>query len=272
MIKVSSHGQVTRFDLGRNIFGRCFYWTAAYHINGVMIDTGCAFSAPELVTAVARLPVSKIVNTHSHEDHVGGNSPLREAHPSIEIMAHRLALNVLSDPGSERMHPYRRILWGRPQPSTAREVSDGATIDAGDLKLEVVTTPGHSADHICLFERRNGWLFTGDLLIGGYDRALREGSEIWQIIASLRKVAALRPTVVFPRCARVPEDPTSALLDKARYLELLGERVLEQRRRGRNVRQIIRAVCGPPMAAELLTLGNFARRHLVCSYLSRPQA
>jgi glyoxylase-like metal-dependent hydrolase (beta-lactamase superfamily II) len=73
MLKAHSYGDVTRFDLGRTLFGRGRYWATAYLIHGTMIDTGCAFSAPELVEALADVPLTRIVNTHSHEDHIGGN-------------------------------------------------------------------------------------------------------------------------------------------------------------------------------------------------------
>jgi glyoxylase-like metal-dependent hydrolase (beta-lactamase superfamily II) len=66
-----------------------------------------------------------------------------------------------------------------------------------------VCTPGHCPDHIGLFETNGKWLLTGDLFIGGRERAPREGSDIWQIIQSLKKIADLRIDWLFPGAARV---------------------------------------------------------------------
>ena len=74
MIKITSYGEVTRFDISRTLAGRGRYWTTAYHLGDTLIDSGCAHTANELRDALADLYVTRIVNTHSHEDHV---KPLR---------------------------------------------------------------------------------------------------------------------------------------------------------------------------------------------------
>jgi glyoxylase-like metal-dependent hydrolase (beta-lactamase superfamily II) len=268
MLKAHSYGDVTRFDLGRTLFGRGRYWATAYLIHGTMIDTGCAFSAPELVEALADVPLTRIVNTHSHEDHIGGNGPLQRRWDGLEILAHPLALPVLADPrGRQPLHPYRRVMWGWPEPSHGQPLSDGAVIETGRYRFQVLYTPGHSPDHICLYEPRKGWLFTGDLFVGGQDRAQRAGYGIWETIASLKRVAALPATTLYPGSARVRDNPAQAIADKIVYLEQLGERVLALHRQGRGVSEIVRALLGGPMLIEFITLGHFSRRQLVLSYL-----
>ena len=268
MLKTTSYGDVTRFDLGRTLFGRGRYWTTAYLVDGMMVDTGCAFSAPELVAALADVPLTHIVNTHTHEDHIGGNGPLQRQWDGLDILAHPLALPVLADPrGEQPLHVYRRVMWGWPEPSWGQPVSDGAVIETERYRFQVIYTPGHSLDHICLYEPQQGWLFTGDLFVGGQDRALRAGYDIWEIITSLKRIAALPATTLYPGSARVRDNPAQALADKVAYLEEFGERVLALHRAGRGVSEIVRAVCGGPMLIEFVTLGHFSRRRLVLSYL-----
>jgi glyoxylase-like metal-dependent hydrolase (beta-lactamase superfamily II) len=277
MLKITDYGDVTRFDLARTLAGRGRYWTTAYLVDGTLVDTGCAYTAPELLEALRGTALARIVNTHTHEDHIGANGPLQRRasersrpgqQDGLEILAHPLALPLLADPrGRQPLHPYRRFMWGWPEPSQGRPVSDGAVIETPRYRLQVVYTPGHSPDHICLYEPRQGWLFTGDLFVGGQDRALRAGYDIWQIIASLRRIAALPATRLFPGSARVRDNPAEALRDKIRYLEELGEAVLGLYQRGWGVSQIVRALCGGPMLIEFITLGHFARRRLVLSYL-----
>jgi glyoxylase-like metal-dependent hydrolase (beta-lactamase superfamily II) len=268
MLKITRYGDVTRFDLARTLAGRGRYWTTAYLLDGLLVDTGCRYSAPELVRALADIPLVRIVNTHSHEDHIGANGRLQRQREGLEILAHPLALPVLADPRrTQPLQPYRRLFWGWPEPSKGQPISDGALIETEHYSFQVIYTPGHSPDHLCLYESRQGWLFSGDLFIGGRDRALRAGYDIWHIIASLKRIAGLPAAMLFPGSARVRDNPAQALEAKISYLEELGERVLELQRQGRDVPAIVRAVCGRPMPIEFLTLGHFSRRQLVLSYL-----
>jgi len=268
VLKITSYGDVTRFDLARTLAGQGRYWTSAHMVDGLLIDTGCAHSAPELAQALAETALVRIVNTHSHEDHIGANGPLQRQRDGLEILAHPLALPVLADPrGAQPLHPYRRVMWGWPEPSQGQPISDGEVIETAHHRFQVLHTPGHSPDHVCLFEPDQGWLFTGDLFVGGQDRALRADYDIWQIISSLKRVAALPARRLFPGSARVRDNPSEALAAKIDYLSRLGEGVLALHRQGWGVPEITRSLCGEPMLIEFITLGHFTRRRLVQSYL-----
>lgn len=268
MIKVTQYNNVTRFDLAHTLAGRGRYWTIAYRVENMLVDSGCAHTAPELLQVLKETPIRCIINTHTHEDHIGANGLLQARYPGLEILAHPLALAVLADPRhTQPLHPYRRLFWGWPEPSEGRPLQDGEAIEAGDFRFQAIYTPGHSPDHLCLYEPRQGWLFTGDLFVGGRDRALRQGCDIWGIIASLKRLVALPTQWLFPGSARVRENPAAELRAKIDYYEALGSQVLELHQRGWSVRAILRKVCGGPMWVELVTLGHFSRRHLVESYL-----
>jgi len=268
VLKSTTYQTVTRFDLARTLAGRGRYWTTAYLVDSLLIDSGCAHTARELAGALRASPPTRIVNTHTHEDHIGANGLLQRQRAGLEILAHPLALPVLEDPrGKQPLHPYRKLFWGWPEPCNAQPLADESWIETDHHCFQVLYTPGHSPDHICLYEPGRGWLFTGDLFAGGWDRALREGYDIWKIIVSLKRIAALPSTVMFPGCARIRENPRQELESKIRYLEDFGEKVLDLHCQGWDVNAIVRALCGKPMFIELVTLGNFARRHLVLSYL-----
>ena len=273
MLRVTTYGDVTRFDLARTLGGQGRYWTTAYLVDGLLLDTGCAHSAAQLVQALSDTPLIGIVNTHSHEDHIGANGCLQQQRDGLTIRAHPLALPVLADPRSRQpLQLYRRILWGWPQSSQGCPVADGQVVDDNRFRFQIVYTPGHSPDHICLYEPDRGWLFSGDLYVGGRDRALRAGYDVWGIIASLKRIAALPITMLFPGSARVRQAPAAELAAKIAYLEDLGERVLALSRRGQSVDDIVRALCGGPMLIEAVKLGHFSRRWLVQSYLSKSEA
>ncbi len=268
MLKIHPFDEVTRFDLARKLPINWRYWTTLYLVDGMLIDSGCAHAAPELLTALANEPLTCIVNTHTHEDHIGANGDLQSQRPEMEIYAHPLALPVLADPrGKQPQQLYRRIFWGWPKPSQGKPLADGEMIETEHHRFQVIYTPGHSPDHICLYQPEQGWLFTGDLFVGGKERALRVGYDIWGIIASLKRIAGLPAARLFPGAAQVRENPQQELASKINYLEDLGGRVLELHRKGWSVQAIARALCGGAMQIEWITLGHFTRRCLVLSYL-----
>lgn len=267
MIREKRYGEVTRFDLARNLGGRGWYWTTCHVVDGLAIDTGCARTAGELLASLSGVPVDTIVSTHSHEDHIGGNGPLQRKRPRIEVRAHPLALAALEDPRRLGMEAYRRLAWGVPEPCRARALLEGQVVRTPRYSFQVLETPGHARDHLCLFEPDQGWLFSGDLYVGGRDRALREEYDVRAIIASLKRVAALPVRMLFPGAARVPHDPRAALREKIDYLERLGERIEGLARAGRTEAEIVRIVLGGPMLMEALTQGCFARKYLVRSFL-----
>lgn len=82
-----------------------------------------------------------VINTHSHHDHVGGNSKVLQI-SNAKIISHRNASNN------------RDI-----------EVDDGDQILLGNIKLEIMHTPGHTDDSICILAEDH--LITGDTLFVG---------------------------------------------------------------------------------------------------------
>ncbi len=115
--------------------------------------------------------------THRHGDHCGGATPLIEELPEAVVAGHKYALATLQNP--ERLNAGARQLFGpfaediKPLPSTAttRELNGGEVIDLGQgVEIEVVSTPGHTSDHLAYFERKSGTLYTGDAagLLGPY--------------------------------------------------------------------------------------------------------
>ena len=270
MLDVEEIGPVRKFRMGRSCLGRTLYFTTAYELDGLLVDTGCRHTVSELVTALEGTRVHTVVNTHSHEDHVAGNAELQQRHGS-RILAHPLAIPVLGRPPNEvDLQPYRLVMWGVPEPSRAETI--GEVLVVGDYRFEVLFTPGHSPDHIALYEPRKRWLFSGDLFIGGRDRALRADYDIWGIIESLRRVANLDVSVLFPASGSVRRDPRNEFLAKIEYLEELGGKVLDLRDQGLSRAEICRSLLPRPGWISYLTLGHFSGMGLVRSFLewSRP--
>ncbi len=265
---VTASGQVLRLRLARNLLGRPYYFTAAYWVDSLLIDTGCAHTARQLTSALRGWRVERVVNTHSHEDHIGANAGV-QATFGCPILAHPAALPILENPRLQPLQPYRLLFWGRPRPSHGEPV--GERVETGRFCFQVIHTPGHSPDHICLFEPEQGWLFSGDAYIGGEDRALRAGYDIHGILASLKKLATLPVQVLFSGSGSVRAEGVRPIQAKIAYLEELGERIGALQAQGLSPRRIRRRLLGRELPIAYITLGHLSGRHLIRSYLAAPR-
>lgn len=264
MIQTEQIGEVSTFRLARTIMGRPLYFTSAYLIDGLLIDTGCAHTARSLVDLLPDRSVDLIVITHGHEDHMGANS-LIQARFGAEALAHPLAIPYLNDPSRLRLRAYQRLIWGLPAPSEGRPISE--LVETNRRRFQVIHTPGHSLDHIALYEPQEGLLFSGDAFVGGRDRTLRQDYNVWLIIESLKKMATLEPEVLFPGSGVVRRNPRAELIRKIEYLEEMGGRVLELHGQGVDYDRIRRQLFGREMPIAYYTVGHFSGRNLVRSYI-----
>lgn len=265
MLKTDRIGPVHKFRMARTILGRGLYFTTAYWVDGLLIDAGCAHALPEFLRALKSLEVRVVVNSHSHEDHIAANGPLQQS-LGLEVLAHPLALPVLADPrGRQPLRLYQKIMWGYPEPSHGTPV--GPWVETPHHRFEVIHTPGHSPDHICLYEPHRGWLFTGDAYVGGRDRTLRADYNIWGILASLRELSRRRIWLLFPASGSVRENGNRALEEKIGYLERLGERVLRLHHQGAGIREIRKRILGSEPLIAYITLGHFSGKGLIRSFI-----
>jgi glyoxylase-like metal-dependent hydrolase (beta-lactamase superfamily II) len=264
MIQIEQIGEVRAFRLARTIMGRPLYFTSAYLVDGLLIDTGCTYTVSSLVESLEDRSVDLIVNTHSHEDHIGGNAIIQSRF-GVEVLAHPFAVPYLKDPSRRRLRAYQRVIWGSPDPSEGRPINE--FVETNHHRFQVIHTPGHSPDHIALYEPEEGLLFSGDAFVGGRDRALRLDYNIWLIIGSLKKMAALEPKVLFPGSGMVRHNPRAEMSSKIDYLEEIGGRVRELHGQGINYGRIRRELFGREMSIRYYTLGHFSGHNLVRSFI-----
>jgi glyoxylase-like metal-dependent hydrolase (beta-lactamase superfamily II) len=130
---------------------------------------------PEHLAAIARAaaPIVAIVLTHHHEDHAMGAAGLALATGAPVIAA---------DPrGDERAVPASGVL------------------EAGGVRLRVISAPGHTPDHVVLFDEASRILFTGDAVLGRGTSVIDppEG-DLEQYLRSLGVMLELRPAVICP--------------------------------------------------------------------------
>lgn len=120
----------------------------------VLVDAGNEFDAVERIESKTG-SLDAIVLTHTHPDHVGNATDIVE----------RFDVDVWGfDPEHELVD---------------HALADGDAVKLGDHEYDVLHTPGHKNDHVCLYSKDAGTLFAGDLVFanGGFGRTdLEEGS------------------------------------------------------------------------------------------------
>jgi selenocysteine lyase/cysteine desulfurase/glyoxylase-like metal-dependent hydrolase (beta-lactamase superfamily II) len=125
--------------------------------------------------AAKNLKLRYTIETHTHADHLSGSVRLKE------MTGAQMVMHVAST-----------------APCVDRALKDGDEFTVGDVRFEVIATPGHTHDGMCLV--LPGRVLTGDtLLIGGCGRTdLPTGSSV-ELYESLQRLAALpEDTMVFP--------------------------------------------------------------------------
>ncbi|KAF7988698.1 hypothetical protein HCN44_001271 [Aphidius gifuensis] len=130
---------------------------------------------PELVASAVNesgVNLTKVLTTHHHWDHAGGNKIISEMFKNIEIIG-----------GDSRIEAGNHI------------VQQGDTFDIGNLKVECLATPCHTTGHICYNVTSDQddapAVFTGDtLFIGGCGRFF-EGTAQQMYTALVEKLGSL---------------------------------------------------------------------------------
>jgi glyoxylase-like metal-dependent hydrolase (beta-lactamase superfamily II) len=264
MIETTVFEGITQIRMSREIGGNPVYWVAAYLVDGLLVDTGCSYTAEELLNFLAGKPLRQVVNTHFHEDHVGGNRLLQEK-LGVEIFAPRDSVPRI---GREaKLFPYQEMVWGHPQPTEVRPLPP--VVRTPNHIFEVIETPGHSEGHAVLVEKSRGWCFSGDLFAREKMKFIRPEEEMGETVASMRRLISL-PTdrlILFTSVGRIVEDGRQALQSSISYLEEFSRRARELAERGLGVPEIIRELFGGEHAFAELTNGQYTTENLVRSVL-----
>jgi len=168
----------------------------------LLFDTGMGISNIQAVVAgLTKLPVS-VVNSHTHNDHVGDNRRFGDVYGMDTDFTRANARGSKADAQAE-LAP-EEICGALPAGFDAKAHStkafhiahwlhDGDKIELGGRTLEVIGTPGHTPDSIALLDEKNGLLFTGDTFYAGPIYLYRPETDLDAYVASMQKLAALMP-------------------------------------------------------------------------------
>jgi glyoxylase-like metal-dependent hydrolase (beta-lactamase superfamily II) len=180
--------------------------TIAYLIMGtkqaVLFDTGMGIvNIHALVTRLTSRPIV-VLNSHTHNDHIGGNWQfpyvfgMDTAFTRNNTKGERDDAQAEIAPGQicgELPKTFDPKTYATKPWHISIPVHDGFKVNLGGRTLEVIATPGHTPDSICLLDRDNGLLFTGDTYYPGPIWLYRPETDLDAYVASVQKIAALTP-------------------------------------------------------------------------------
>lgn len=178
------------------------YLLYAENNDSILVDPACSNEMEEEklknVIAQHQLNIKYILFTHTHIDHIAGSEFSKKTYPEAKLMMHKEAL-----PLYEHADNFCLVMGFNKQnlPNPDDFLEDNQIISLDGESIKVLHTPGHANGSICLYNEKNDFVLSGDVLfrqsIGRTD--LPGGNYDWLIQSIQSKLFTLpQLTKVFP--------------------------------------------------------------------------
>lgn len=241
----------------------------------VLIDTGCGIETLKLLRK--DYEVNYVINSHTHPDHSAGNwifkdKPIFVPKEGYDTSGNIIALSERFT--NKRLAPiWQRFVKGHLQfrdckPTNTYE--NGQVFDFGETKLSPIYSPGHTKDHYCFYESKEGIVLSFDYDLTSFPWYGHRESNLTEFEGSLTKLVALSPKVVLSSHRGIITKNISEEFDKyRRTIDERDERILSLLENGKTLNQLAR--CAPiygkfPYARPLL---QYWERQMVKKHLQR---
>ena len=150
-------------------------WNKIDDVNAI-VDTGAddyiLKHIDKVHTGVGKRRIENVLLTHSHFDHTGGLKSIKEAYdPKVYAFAGANAQNI------------------------DFYLKNNDEILLGDCSFQVIHTPGHSYDSMCLYCKQEGLLFSGDTSI---NIRTPGGSYTRDFVDVMERLASLNIKKIYP--------------------------------------------------------------------------
>ncbi|HLR21904.1 MAG TPA: MBL fold metallo-hydrolase [Tissierellaceae bacterium] len=150
--------------------------------DGIIVDPG---GNPEDILREIEennVKVNYILLTHGHADHIGGVEELKD-NLDIPVLIHKNDEIMIKDP---EINLSAMMAMGPISITADKVLQEGDTIEFGEIKGEVIHTPGHTKGGICV--KFDEYLITGDTLFSGsIGRTDLRGGSHEEIIRSIKE-------------------------------------------------------------------------------------
>jgi glyoxylase-like metal-dependent hydrolase (beta-lactamase superfamily II) len=186
-----------------------------------LVDSGYVTHAPQTLALVEHAlngrRLDRIVNTHLHSDHCGGNAALHAAY-GCRIAIPAAEAHMVRE-WDEAALSYRATGQQCSRFSFDEVVSPGDVLMMGDLTWQALAAPGHDPHALLFWCADEGILISGDALwqngFGVIFPELAGEPGFGEVGATLDLIATLRPCLVIPGHG-APFTDVDAALQRAR--------------------------------------------------------
>jgi glyoxylase-like metal-dependent hydrolase (beta-lactamase superfamily II) len=190
-----------------------------------LVDAGMPSSYNGIIQAIKEInkPLTNIVLTHGHGDHVGALERVKQDYPeAIVSISERDSRLLIGDKSLDEHEPQIPIKGGVPK---GIKIVPDRLVKEGDRigSLEVYETPGHTPGSISLYDIRNHGIIAGDAF-QTTGRIAVSGQLVWSFpfptfgtwnkelaIESAIKIAALKPSLLAVGHGKLMKHPTSQI-------------------------------------------------------------
>jgi glyoxylase-like metal-dependent hydrolase (beta-lactamase superfamily II) len=135
--------------------------------SSALVDSGYCTHARQTTALVAAAlrgrTLDRLVNTHLHSDHCGGNAALQQLYPAVRTLIPPGLSGAVAhwDPVALGYAPTGQLC---PRFGFDGHVLPGTEIELADTMWQVHAAPGHDPDSVILFEPRSRTLISADAL------------------------------------------------------------------------------------------------------------
>jgi glyoxylase-like metal-dependent hydrolase (beta-lactamase superfamily II) len=186
-----------------------------------LVDSGYVTHAPQTLGLVEHAldgrRLDRIVNTHLHSDHCGGNAALHDAY-GCRIAIPAAEADKIRDWDEDALS-YRATGQQCARFAFDETLAPGDVLQMGDLAWQALAAPGHDPHALLFWCAQDGILIAGDALwqngFGVIFPELAGEPGFGEVGATLDLIAALRPRVVIPGHG-APFSDVDAALQRAR--------------------------------------------------------
>ena len=182
-----------------------------------LVDSGYATHAPQTLAlvehALAGRPLDRLINTHLHSDHCGGNAALQAAYGCHTAIPAAEAAKVAQ--WNEEALSYRATGQQCPRFTFDATLAPGDELLLGELRWQALAAPGHDPHALLFFCAGEGILIAGDALwengFGVIFPELTGEPGFGETRATLELIGTLDARLVIPGHGRAFTDVAGAL-------------------------------------------------------------
>ncbi|WP_068673275.1 MBL fold metallo-hydrolase [Oceanobacillus sp. Castelsardo] len=263
MIDISMHNEVTCVKAETPSKNSVYL----YLVDGMLIDTGPQILENKLIAFYNRHHFDSVTLTHSHEDHAGTASWIQK-NKSVPIYIHPKGMKVCHS--SADYPEYRQRAWGIRKEFQTLPLED--SIQSRHLEWEAIYTPGHADDHVSLFNKETGRLFSGDIFILPTIKVLMKSESVSKMMNSIQKLLKLDFGAMYCSHAGYLPDGREKLKTKLNNLQGIYESVMDLHKKGYSVLEIDKTLFAKKYRVEEYSKGEYSSINIVYSILSDTQS